>query len=455
MSEPSLAPSAPAGHTLLAMSRTRRFAGLCALVIAFAEAAHGQPPGAFELVQRVRDAYDARGVAVGLPEPEAAAVEGEEDCGEARCWVLVATLADGRELRLWVEQGTFLLHRADGIDVPSLPPPAPDPKAQDPVLPGIAERIEVALESVVVRVVDPIGTPIVGLGAGEFRLFVGRREIPLEGVEWVGRADPWTDAAAADASAPPGSLADEPRPAGKLVLFFVQADFEPSRLSGHLRMLGRAKKLIRTFAADDLVGVVSFDSRLKLRSDFTRDPERLSDALDAAIRTGPEPRIREQPEPSLRAHWKFREARDAASPERALEVATRALVPLPGEKTIVFLGWGLGNLTPIGVRMPPAYDDALRALDAARATVFVLDVSTADYHSLEFGLEQIAEDTGGTYEKTHIFPDGATRRLARKMDGHYLLYYRRPEGVAAGTDLRVVLVNPRLGEVIAPRALLR
>ena len=130
-------------------------------------------------------------------------------------------------------------------------------------------------------------------------------------------------------------------------------------------------------------------------------------------------------------------------------------MPLPGEKTIVFLGWGLGNLTPIGVRMPPAYDDALRALDAARATVFVLDVSTADYHSLEFGLEQVAEDTGGTYEKTHIFPDGATRRIARSMDGHYLLYYRRPDGLAAGTGLRVELVNPRLGEVIAPRALLR
>ena len=442
---------------LVAPARRLPIGSLAALA-ALAAVARAEEPGAFELLQRVRDAYDARGVAVGLPEPVAAAVEGVEPCGESSCWVVAGTLAGGAELRLWVERDSFLLHRATGFDPPPLPPPA-DAAAPDPVLPGLTERIEVALESVVVRVLDRSGTPIVGLGTGAFRLLAGRREIPLEGVEWVGRRDPWEDAARGDGAATPDDVtsdgADPARPPGKLVLFFVQADFEPSRLSGHVRMARRAKQLVETFGPDDLVGVVSFDSRLKLRCDFTRDRERLASALDAAIRTGGEPRIPEQPEPSLRRHWKHREARDAARPERALELAARALVPLPGEKVVVFLGWGLGEMAPWGVRMTPAYDDAKRALEAARASVFVLDVSEADWHTLEIGLERVAEDTGGIYEKTHLFPDGATRRVARAVDGHYLLYYRRPEDLASGTDLRVELVDRRLGEIYAPRFVLR
>lgn len=452
----------------MAGRRGARIAFLLVWVVAaaaasFAAAAGAEAPGAFELMQRARDAHAARGIAIELPEPEAAAVEAEEACGARRCWRVVGTLAGGREVRLWIDRESFLVVRAEGIAVPPLPPTSTSPPAAaadlpPPGAPKVVERIEVALESVVARVLDPDGTPIVGLGAADFRLIAGPHDLPIEGVEWVGReapaavdASPSNAAEATElaASQPPVALA--PPPPGKLVLFFVQSDFHDSRLSGHVRMSGRAVELIDTFADEDRAAVVSFDSRLKLRADFTRDRERLAEALQASIRTGPEPRIREQPEPSLRRHWKSREARDAATPERALEVAVRALVPLPGEKVVVFLGWGLGNLTPIGVRMPPAYDDALRALEAARASVFVLDVSDADFHSLEIGLKQVAADTGGTYSKTHLFPEAATRRLARALEGHYLLYYRRPADLPPDARLRVELVRRDLGEVVASR----
>jgi hypothetical protein len=114
-------------------------------------------------------------------------------------------------------------------------------------------------------------------------------------------------------------------------------------------------------------------------------------------------------------------ARRAASPEKALEVTARALATLPGEKSIVYLGWGLGRYTSSGVQMTPAYAPAVRALTAAHASVFVLDVTSADFHSLEVGLQGVAAATGGTYAKTNVLPGLATDALTRTLSGYYLL----------------------------------
>jgi len=53
--------------------------------------------------------------------------------------------------------------------------------------------------------------------------------------------------------------------------------------------------------------------------------------------------------------------------------------------------------------------------------VFVLDVSQADYHSLEVGLQNVAAHTGGTYSRTLHFASQAISRLARTLGGYYLV----------------------------------
>jgi hypothetical protein len=68
------------------------------------------------------------------------------------------------------------------------------------------------------------------------------------------------------------------------------------------------------------------------------------------------------------------------------------------------------------------YGEARRALQAARASVFCLDVTDADAHTLEAGLEMAAEDTGGFFARTHLFPDLAMARLAGALAGHYVLF---------------------------------
>ena len=104
-----------------------------------------------------------------------------------------------------------------------------------------------------------------------------------------------------------------------------------------------------------------------------------------------------------------------------------ALLPIPGPKTMVLFGWGLGVYTPVGVVMTRDYMPAKRALEASRTSVFSMDISDADYHSLEVGLGKVSADTGGFYAKTHIFPTIGMRKLERAISGHYVLVVKRPE----------------------------
>lgn len=128
---------------------------------------------------------------------------------------------------------------------------------------------------------------------------------------------------------------------------------------------------------------------------------------------------------SLGSHFDYAAARGAASPETALKVVAEALEPLAGTKSVAFFGAWMGSLQGGAVRMSSDYDLARRALTSARAVVFALDVTDADSHSLEVGLQQVAEDTGGFYAKTRDFPSVAIDRLERALAGYYMLALER------------------------------
>jgi VWFA-related protein len=298
---------------------------------------------------------------------------------------------------------------------------------------AFGERVEVALRTLVVRALDRSGDPIPGLGPEDFRVVSGRgrgrRELPVVTAEWVGVAGPagspaagaaggLEPAAGAAGTRPPAARSGAP---GRLVLFFVQADPQAIRLRGQLKQLPFARELLDALPAGDRVAVVSFDAHLKLWQDFTRDRDAVYDALERAVLFGGRPAGRPPDGPGFGARWDPRAAMAVATAERGLELTARALAGLPGEKAVVWLGWGLGRLDRGVVRPRQGYDEAVAALAAARASVFVLDITDAAYHSLEAGLLAIAEATGGTYAKTHTFAGQVTRRLARTLSGHYEL----------------------------------
>jgi VWFA-related protein len=323
-------------------------------------------------------------------------------------------------LGAWVVAGALLIA---GPLSPSRGASPPVPEEPEEPATTFSEAIDVSLFTLVVRVVDSWGNPVLDLQPSDFQVRVGKRAVRVVAVDWVAESQPEVQLA--------GPLlggegpAVQPPPAevgpGRLVVIFVQDDLHPSRISGQMRLRPYTSKLLATLPRQDRIAVVSFDSHLKLWQDFDDDREATHQAIDVAAVFSHERDVRVARPFSLARHFDFAAAHDAASPEKALEVVGRAMAPLPGEKTLIFVGWGLGRYGADGVKMTPDYGPAVRALRAARASVFVLDVTSADYHSLSVGLENVAESTGGLYFSTFKFPGIATATLARAISGYYVL----------------------------------
>jgi VWFA-related protein len=327
--------------------------------------------------------------------------------------------------------------------LPAALPAAQTPPADD----TFQDEITVALRTLTVRVVDDFGRPILGLTPRDFRVRLRGREVPVVGVDWIesGVAVPPSQTVAPGLST---TSEEEPRAPGKLVVFFVQADLNPTRISGQLRLRPYVRELLDTLRPEDRAAVVSFDSHLHFRQDFTGDWDAVHAAIDRGMLWGGEDEDAEGEPVSLLRHFDADGALRAASPERALGVTARALEPIQGEKVIVFLGWGLGTFSSFGVQMTPDFAPAVRALKRAHASVFVLDVTSADSHSLETGLQTVAEATGGTYAKTFVLPGLATRALARTISGYYVLTVDPGDLPPGGGTLQIRLRH-RSGNVVA------
>jgi len=319
--------------------------------------------------------------------------------------------------------------------------------------PRFEEKLEVTRVVVDARVLDSRGRPILGLGPGDFRVRVDGTVVPLESAEWIPAAGA-AEAGVSERRVPEPETAPgggEAAGGGRLIVLLFQRDIGDQRVKGIIRMNQRARVFLDTLSLADRVAVLLFDSHLRMFCDFTPDKARVADLLERRLLfewpAPPGP----GPAPSLAAHFDREAARRAAEPETALLVVANALKPLPGPKSIVFFGWGLGRLTGGGVIMDPDYDPARRALAQARAAVFALDVSDADYHSLEVGLVRVAADTGGLYMKTHEFPLLAMKAVEGAIKGHYVLSFESPGGRRGTRSLRIDLAGRR-GTVLARNA---
>jgi VWFA-related protein len=318
---------------------------------------------------------------------------------------------------------------------------------------------EARVERVVLdaHVTDNRGDAIPGLHASDFRVIVDGHRVPLESADWVSASEPEVpvpatpDGEAFEAPAPPpGSTLAEAAP-GRLLIFFFQTDYTTSRLVGLVRMGLQARRFLDTLYSTDRVAVLSFDSHLKLRQDFTADRQKIVAAINDSLRTAEPPAPPRQAGPSLARHFDERAALRAVTPERALEILASAAAPIPGGKSMLFFGWGLqtiGGMAGPNVTEQRDYADALGALSRARITIFSLDVSDADYHSLEGTLSTISDLTGGTYSKTHIFPSLAIERVRRAIAGRYVLVFRKPPGPRGYHEVRVDLAEKK-GRVFA------
>ncbi|MDA8017711.1 MAG: hypothetical protein MPN21_09710 [Thermoanaerobaculia bacterium] len=308
--------------------------------------------------------------------------------------------------------------------------------------------------SVVVRVTDRRGQPILGLERDDVAVRVGREVVPVAGLRWHSSeaatfssedgqpGDPELRTTSSSmAPAPVDSPAIRARSRtldgaegngafdedGKLLVLFVQVGhhqvvtFDASWVTGHMKALPSMRRLLASLPATDRVAVVSFDSKLKLWQDFSRDRRATGEALWDAVGFGT-PEVPAATEgPSLVDTLDFDAAEEATSPEEALHVLGEALAAWREPKEIIFLGWGLGRLVGGMVSMPRVYRDALASLQEAQATVHVLNVVQMGGNALAFGLVNVAEATGGTYGSTFEFGRRKIERLGRVLGGYYLL----------------------------------
>jgi VWFA-related protein len=321
--------------------------------------------------------------------------------------------------------------------------------------PRYAESVTVSRVLIDARVVDPRGEPIRNLNADHFKVRIDGKPARVESALWVGEGGKSDTAPLPAAPAGQGfaGLSEAEVSRARLIVLLFQKDFEESRIVGLMRMLIGMRSFLDSLGPDDRVAVLSFDSRLRIWLDFTRDMDKVRDTLQNGILFKQPPSVELVPPPSLMSKLDAVRASRAVSMEEALAVLGRALELLPGSKSVVLVGHGFGRLMGRAVYLENSYGEARRALQSARAAVFCLDVTDADRHTLDAGLQMTAEDTGGFFVRTHQFSEQAISRLAGALSGYYVLFVEITTPVARKThDIDVELVGVDNGKVLAKRS---
>jgi VWFA-related protein len=89
----------------------------------------------------------------------------------------------------------------------------------------------------------------------------------------------------------------------------------------------------------------------------------------------------------------------------------------------------------------------VRALNDANVAVYALDLTPAEVrHSLEGGLNDLAQETGGRYFFNFATYRAPLDEIAQENGGYYLLSYRaeHPAGEDGFQSVRVRLADPSL-----------
>ena len=293
--------------------------------------------------------------------------------------------------------------------------------------PRQALRVDITRVLVDARVVDDDGLPVFGLEPADFEVTIGGERVRVESVQWIGAEPPGHDPI--PSTAPAGVLAPEGR--GRVIVVVVQKSLEPVRAIGLLRLLQDSGRLLAGLTPDDRVAILTFDYHLKIWLDFTGDLDHVRTVLEEDVMFREPAPIEPAPGLSLLSRLTRERGRATYTIQEALRLLGSALEPLPGSKSVVLIGYGFGDLTytpgVFRARLDREYEEAVAALSAARATVFSLDITDADRHTFEVGLQGVAAETGGFFARTHLHSRRGLDRVANALIGHYVLATEKPD----------------------------
>jgi VWFA-related protein len=288
-----------------------------------------------------------------------------------------------------------------------------------------------------VRVTKHGGEPVADLTPADFTVTVGGQPVKVASAIWNDESG-----AADDPNAAPRQ--------GRLVVVFIQTDFtrQNLRVTRQMNFRRYAEQIVNAFEAEDRIAVVSFDSHLKFRSDFTTDREAAITAMRRAILIDAPPPPPAVPEPSLAPLLDAKQMKDARNAEEALLLLGEALRRVDGPKTLLLIGWGLGDHLRGVFHTKPAWKPARRALVDSRATVIA--VNTGFGGQLSQGLEIAARQTGGFYISAAELPQIVVNRVQQTLRGRYELELIASAPIAPGIYDTTVRVARAGVVVLAP-----
>jgi hypothetical protein len=323
-----------------------------------------------------------------------------------------------------------------------------------------SETIFVVRYALDVRVTDSYGKAIDDLEAEEFIVRIGGKPAHVETATFMAQGrraqlqqdDEALDDEALDDEVFDEEVTNESESEQRSIVLFIQTDF--SRVSG--RVLGQMKfnyfadKLLELLGPKDRVAVLSHDSHLKFRRDFTFDRESIRKAVRESLYIDyPPPPAPATEGSSLTGLLDPKEMKKAAHAEAALLVIANALHAIEDPKMIILAGWGVGELQGrSGVQLKSEWYKAVGILHHDHVPVISLDTGLRS--QLTAGLKATASATGGVYADPQGLQDLALSRVEGMLAGHYALTLRIDDLLKPGQYPLDIRVTRKGAEVKAP-----
>lgn len=356
---------------------------------------------------------------------------------------------------LWLVATLVSLAAAPGLPwagpVAAQPQERQTPPRSKPSFEGRVEVSEVLLD---VLVTDPAGSVVIGLGEDDFEVEEDGEPVDLRSVSFYSNRHLLGGLEEADTPVEtPSATEPDVSEHRYFVLFFYRPPLHASGVSrDHFLRLSEAGRrcfewTVRELLPQDFVAVVAYGTQLELYHEFTRDRQRLADAIHRAALGKPP-----LPQWTSRAEMPDPEINLAALPEGeelrkqtqggaldALRVLATALGEIQGRKNLVVFGADLP--TESSREWLEGYPPMVEALNTHNVAAYTIGVAG---NGLDPSLRKLAEDTGGEYSYRFSSFLDPLRRIAQETSGYYLLSYRshHPAGESGYQEVTVRTVNP-------------
>lgn len=309
-----------------------------------------------------------------------------------------------------------------------------------------------------VLVTDAQDNVIIGLGPDDFVVEEGGEPVAVSGVTFYSNRR----LAGPPPAALEGRLAIDPLPEDRyFILFFDdqrqrQADTGVDVVARQLDAARRAKEWVgKELLPNDWVAVASYDFKLKLQADFTRDRKALAKAIDSAVK-GKDPeknwpsRAEGVAEPALLDGLPQGDSLRKATLRiyDAIQILAAAAGDIRGRKNLILFTTGFGQINNVGQYLedPRYYPPMMQTLNDNNVAAYMVDLTPLQVeHVMSDSMNQLAEETGGRYFFNFTSFSAPLTDIADENNGYYLLAYQsgHPAGESGYQQVEVRTKNPQ------------